>query len=75
MPTKLEAWLAQTVEDAIEPDLPICDPHHHFWPSREGHDPYLLDDLLRDVESGHRVVHTVFVECHTMYRQEGPVEM
>jgi hypothetical protein len=39
MPTKLEAWLARTVEDAIEPDLPICDPHHHFWHSREGHDP------------------------------------
>ena len=24
-------WLAQTVEPAIEPDLPIVDSHHHLW--------------------------------------------
>ena len=24
-------WLAQTVEPALEPDLPIIDPHHHLW--------------------------------------------
>jgi predicted TIM-barrel fold metal-dependent hydrolase len=75
MPTAHETWLAQTVEAALEPDIPICDPHHHFWPSRAGHDPYLLEDLLRDTGSGHRIVHTVFVECHSMYRQEGPEEL
>ena len=26
-----EKWLGKTVESALEPDLPICDPHHHFW--------------------------------------------
>jgi L-fuconolactonase len=75
MPTAHELWLAQTIEDALEPDIPICDPHHHFWESRAGHDPYLLEDLLRDTGSGHRIVHTVFVECHSRYRQDGPVEM
>ena len=27
-------WLAQTVEAALEPELPICDPHHHLWEFR-----------------------------------------
>ena len=31
MTAELEAWLAQTVEDPIDPELLICDPHHHFW--------------------------------------------
>ena len=26
-----DAWLALTPEEALEPDLPICDPHHHLW--------------------------------------------
>ena len=25
------AWLDQVKEAIIEPDLPIIDPHHHFW--------------------------------------------
>src|SRR6185436_13379678 len=24
-------WLALTQEPTLEPELPICDPHHHFW--------------------------------------------
>ena len=24
-------WLAQHTEAALEPDLPIVDPHHHLW--------------------------------------------
>ena len=27
-------WLARTVEPALEPELPICDPHHHLWDFR-----------------------------------------
>ena len=73
MTTQLDAWLALTEEDAIEPDMPILDPHHHFW-ERPG-DVYLLDNLLGDTRSGHRVNQTVFVECHSMYRTDGPVEM
>ena len=73
MTTRLDAWLALTEEDPIEPDMPILDPHHHFW-ERPG-DVYLLDNLLGDTRSGHRVNQTVFVECHSMYRTDGPVEM
>src|SRR5436190_3727845 len=61
------------MEDVLEPDLPICDPHHHLWdhPGRR----YLLDELLADTGSGHRVVSTVFVECMSMYRADGPEPM
>jgi hypothetical protein len=35
-----EAWLAQSREEIIEPELPIVDSHHHLW-SRAG-SVYLL---------------------------------
>jgi predicted TIM-barrel fold metal-dependent hydrolase len=68
-----EQWLAQVKEDVLEPELPICDPHHHLWdhPGRR----YLLDELLADTGSGHNVVATVFVECMSMYRAGGPEPM
>ena len=77
MTTELEAWLAQTVEDPIDPELPICDPHHHFWKSFYGPPggSYLLTDLLRDTGGGHRIVQTVFVECSAEYRTGGPESM
>ena len=70
-------WLAQTVEPALEPELPICDPHHHLWGFRTtGVAPrYLLDDFLEDLSSGHNVVSTVFIECGTMFRADGPEEL
>jgi predicted TIM-barrel fold metal-dependent hydrolase len=63
-------WLAQVTEDIIEPERPICDPHHHLWDHPDSR--YLLDELLEDTGSGHRVVSTVFVECASMYRKDGP---
>ena len=65
-----DAWLAQVAEDVIEPDLPICDPHHHLWDYPGSR--YLLDELLTDVGSGHNVTSTVFMECGSMYRADGP---
>ncbi len=68
------AWLAkQPVEPVLEPDLPIIDTHHHLW-DRPDH-RYLLHELLDDLRTGHNVVATVFVECHSMYRAHGPAEM
>ena len=75
-------WLALTTEDTLEPDLPICDPHHHLWDT--GYEPgvafraeqvanrYLLDEILADTSSGHNVVSTVFIECASMYKAKGP---
>jgi predicted TIM-barrel fold metal-dependent hydrolase len=68
-----EQWLAQVTEEILEPGRPICDPHHHLWdyPARR----YLLDELLADTGSGHHIVATVFVECVSMYRADGPEAM
>lgn len=66
----LKAWLDQVQEEIIEPERRICDPHHHLW-DRNG-DRYLLDELLQDTGSGHNVVSTVFIECLSMYRADGP---
>ncbi|HST76677.1 MAG TPA: hypothetical protein VLJ20_14975, partial [Acetobacteraceae bacterium] len=66
-------WLAKRSEEIIEPELPIIDPHHHLW-MREG-SPYLLPELLADLGSGHNVTATVFAECHSMYRPDGPEEL
>lgn len=30
MTTEQEAWLKLMHEDPIEPDIDICDPHHHY---------------------------------------------
>ena len=77
-------------ETVIDPDLPIVDPHHHLWdrPARDipttAHDferaianvnRYLLPELLADTGSGHNVLATVFIECGSMYRADGPTAM
>ena len=33
---------------------------------------YLLDELLGDLKSGHKVIGTVYMECGAMYRADGP---
>ena len=70
-------WLELTVEETLEPDLPICDPHHHLWEFKtERTQPrYLLDEMLEDLNAGHNVVSTVFVECGVMFKADGPEEM
>ncbi len=68
-----EARLRLTMEEALAPELPICDPHHHLWDTPR--DRYLLDELLKDLGGGHRIAQTVFVECASMYRKDGPEEM
>ena len=82
--------MAAQPEAVLEPDLPIVDPHHHLWhraardPASLSHDferaiadvgTYLLPDLLADMNSGHNVVATVFIECGSMYRADGPSAM
>src|SRR5438128_7201397 len=73
-PAAGQDWLSLTREAALEPDLPIIDPHHHFWndPDRNPR-RYLLDDLAADVK-GQNVRQTVFIECGSMYRADGPTE-
>ncbi len=71
-------WLALTPEPTLEPGLPICDPHHHFWDFRLERVPYqryLLHELNADIYSGHNVRSTVFIEARSMYRGDWPVEL
>lgn len=72
----------QTDEEPLDPGRPIVDPHLHVWeifpvpgllqePQR-----FLFDELLETLDaSGHNITHTVFVECHQMYRADGPDEL
>ncbi|MFN0026685.1 MAG: amidohydrolase family protein [Acidimicrobiales bacterium] len=60
-PAEHRDWLAQTVEEPLEPELAIVDPHHHLWTHIDP--PYLLDELLADTGAGHHVTDTVFIEC------------
>ena len=78
MPFGDNDWHALTQEPILEPDIPICDPHHHFWDFRTERIPYqryLLHELAADINSGHNVRSTVFVEARSMYRSGGPEEM
>ena len=72
--SKNEAWLDKVQEAALEPDLPICDPHHHLWDQnkRAMQPRYLLDEIVEDVSSGHNIVSTVFIECGAMFKPDGP---
>src|SRR5215475_485908 len=78
MPFGGNDWLALTLEPTLEPELPICDPHHHFWDLRTARIPYqryLLHELADDMRSGHNVRSTVFIEARAMYRADGAEEM
>jgi predicted TIM-barrel fold metal-dependent hydrolase len=70
------AWINQVTEAALEPELPICDAHHHLWRDA-GHTgwPYLLSDLHKDTDDGHNIKQTVFMECHAEYRDHGPMHL
>ena len=73
MTTEQEAWLKLMQEEPIEPEMPICDPHHHLWGLPRGR--YFLEEMLEDISGGHNIINTVFVECASMYRKDGPKEM
>ena len=61
-------WLALRTEEAIEPERPIVDAHHHLW-DKPGN-RYFPETLRADF-GGHDVVATVFVEGKDFYRTEG----
>ena len=68
--TDKDAWLAATVEQPIDADEEIVDPHHHLWDFPAG--TYLVPELHEDTGAGHNVTQTVFVECAAGYYTSGP---
>jgi L-fuconolactonase len=71
---EVHAWAKLREEPALEPELPIIDPHHHLWDGDE-RGRYLIHELAADVNTGHNIVATVFMECGVMYRADGPQAM
>ncbi len=68
-----QEWLDRRKEEILEPGLPIVDPHHHLW-DRPGW-RYLLPELLEDLNSGHNIVSTVYLQARSMHRADGPEEL
>jgi L-fuconolactonase len=69
------------VEEIIDPQLEICDPHHHLWDladptsaflSQMPIKHYLLTQLLADLKAGHNVTSTVYIEAGAFYRADCP---
>ena len=74
-PMTREEWRNQVQEDALEPDLPIIDAHHHLWVSApvEPWEAYPADAMMDDMEQrGHNVFATVYTDSHANYYSEGP---
>src|SRR5690349_9670279 len=63
-------WLALHDEPVLRPELPIVDAHHHLW--EHPAERYLLEEFASDLDEGHNVVATVYVQAASHYRQEGP---
>src|SRR6266446_10322927 len=54
----------------LDPDLPIIDAHHHLRDRRDS--PYMFEDYVQDVQRGHNIVASVYVESMAMHRRDGP---
>jgi predicted TIM-barrel fold metal-dependent hydrolase len=61
-------WLSLRPETAIDPDLPIIDPHHHFWVKDTAQ--YIAPEFIADI-GDNNVLATVFIECREHYRPDG----
>ena len=66
-------WLGQVVEDVVDPDREIIDPHHHLWD--RGGSVYEMPQLWEDTSDGHNVIGTIFIECRMNWREDGPDHM
>jgi predicted TIM-barrel fold metal-dependent hydrolase len=68
-----EDWLKLTNESVIDPEIPICDPHHHLW--YEDNNSYTVEQFQQDISGGHRVIQSVFIESRKMLRKDVSQEM
>ena len=81
---------AAPLEPILDPSLPIIDPHHHLWdrttspPTPVSHPfdnvarlrpRYLLNELLADMSGGHNIVASVYLQCGSFYRSDGPAAL
>lgn len=66
-------WLAQRIEEPVDPERAIVDPHHHLW--NRNSSTYLAAELLADTTGTHNITQTVFVECRSKYDRDADVAM
>ena len=66
-------WLAQVQEEILAPGQPILDGHHHLWDRPEGR--YGAAELMEDIGCGHDVRASLYVQCRTGYRTDGPEDL
>lgn len=66
-------WIPLRVEEAVDPNRPIIDAHHHLWGRRSS--TYLAPELVADTRGAHNVTHTVFVECAARYDRDAEPHM
>jgi predicted TIM-barrel fold metal-dependent hydrolase len=62
----------RVVEDIIDPALPIIDAHHHLI---DGDHSYMYREFFADLNAGHRVYASVYLQCRAMYDAEASMEM
>ena len=67
-----DEWRALVTEEIADPERRIIDTHHHPWETTSRWGTYVLADLWADTGSGHNIEKTVFIDCHSNYRQDGP---
>jgi len=61
-------------EQAIEPEVPLIDPHHHIRDPKGG-ERYLVPEFTQDIYTGHNILATVVIEECAMFRRDGPPEL
>lgn len=69
----LRDWCGLRQEAPLDPGLPIVDSHHHFYDDDRG--CYLLPELQEDMQAGHNVVATVYLQHSAAYLTDGPEAM
>lgn len=65
-------WLNKHREEVIDPAREIVDPHHHLWRKSHPVIRYDLEELWSDTDDGHNITQTIFMECGSSYREDGP---
>lgn len=69
----LDWYAIKPRETAVEPDLPIVDPHVHIFGSEKDTQYYQMKDYALDLAGGHNVVKTVYMEAYrSAWRTSGP---
>lgn len=74
---ELAEWLGRgDPSPIIDPEIPIVDPHHHLFGSPNDPLFYEMGDIRDDLDSGHRVIATVYVEAYDSgWRTSGPEQL